>query len=393
MFHGSDSIVLWNLASQAAGQAVAQRIGDYASAQEKATGDPEWAEGGNKRAAMQAAGAAVVAGLGGGVASAVEGAAGAAIGSKMGGNLNKLSDSIAASNPTGDANVNQALGNIVANVIATGAGAAAGGAGAFSSSDVDRYNRQLHSEEKTLAKQLADKSGGKYTQAQIEDQMRIMGVSDNGTNESGAPTTLIGQAPTDAGAKWISGGTTANGQPILTQVTAQADPALQSYILSNYNSASANQVPSQFTYQQTGSGSTNITGPFTRFDQSDANYVRNTTSDATSMISTNAGRISSLAAAGGAITPCSVVCDGIAYAGTVIGIAADAVGQLAKPNAGQYIVNGINGVLANFSSSAAPAFSPFINELTNQVNESGITTSSQDALNATIDTKNTSGKK
>lgn len=70
----------------------------------------------------------------------------------------------------------------------------------------DRYNRQLHPEERTLARQIADKSGGKYTEAQIEDQMRIMGVSTNGTYQSGAPDTLIGQSPTDSGATWISGG-------------------------------------------------------------------------------------------------------------------------------------------------------------------------------------------
>ncbi|MCX5543526.1 cell surface protein, partial [Paraburkholderia sp. CNPSo 3076] len=144
-------------AAQAAGQAVAQRIGDYADAQARATGDSAWAEGGSKRAEMQAAGAAVVAGLGGGVGSAVAGAAGAGIGSKMGGELNKLSDSIAASNLTGDANMNAALGNIVANVIATGAGAAAGGAGAFGSSTVDLYNRQLHPDERQWAKDNASK--------------------------------------------------------------------------------------------------------------------------------------------------------------------------------------------------------------------------------------------
>ncbi|KFX63431.1 hypothetical protein [Paraburkholderia fungorum] len=137
---------------------------------------------------------------------------------------------------------------------------------------LDRFNRQLHPEEKTLAKQIADKSGGQYTQAQVEDQLRIMGVSVSGTYESGAPTTLIGQAPTDSGAQWISGGTAADGKPILTQVTAQADPQLQSYILANYNSASPGGVPSQFSYQQTGSGSINITGPFTKFDKSDADF-------------------------------------------------------------------------------------------------------------------------
>ncbi|MGU7776367.1 hypothetical protein ACV229_40235 [Burkholderia sp. MR1-5-21] len=121
--------------------------------------------------------------------------------------------------------MNQALGNIIANVIATGAGGAVGGdAGGFSGYNVDRFNRQLHPEEMTLAKQLAEKSKGKYTQAQIEEQMRIMGVSTfaNG-HESGAPDTLVGQAPTDSGAKWIYAGSTADGKPILTQVTALAN--------------------------------------------------------------------------------------------------------------------------------------------------------------------------
>jgi hypothetical protein len=114
----------------------------------------------------------------------------------------------------------------------------------------DLYIRQLHPDEKTLAKQLADKSDGRYTQAKIEDQMRIMGVSAYGQHESGAPETLIGQAPTDAGAKWISAGTSADGKPILTQVTAQADPELQKYILANNHSATPGQVPSLFNYDR-----------------------------------------------------------------------------------------------------------------------------------------------
>ena len=93
--------------------------------------------------------------------------------------------------------------------------------------ETDRFNRQLHLDEKTLAKQLANKSGGKYTEAQIEDQMRILGVSADGTHQSGAPDTLVGQAPTDSGARWINAGTTADGQPILTQITAQADAAMR----------------------------------------------------------------------------------------------------------------------------------------------------------------------
>lgn len=78
-----------------------------------------------------------------------------------------------------------------------------------------------------LAKQLTEKSGGKYTPDQIEDQLRVMGVSVNGKYESGAPTTVVGEMPMDSGAKWISGGTTSDGKPIWTQQTAQANPELQ----------------------------------------------------------------------------------------------------------------------------------------------------------------------
>jgi filamentous hemagglutinin len=225
-----------------------------------------WKEGGTSRAAMHAAGAAIVTGLAGG--NAVGGAAGAAIASIAAGKLNELSGAIAGADPPGNASMNEALGNIVANAIATGAGGAVGGnAGAVAGYDVDRFNRQLHPDEKTLAKQLAAKSNGQYTEAQIEDQMRIMGVSADGTRQSGAPDTLVGQAPTDSGARWISGGTSENGQPILTQITAQPDDAMQSYIRANYNSTSPGGVPSQYTYDvPAGGGSLNVTGPFTKFD-------------------------------------------------------------------------------------------------------------------------------
>nr|WP_186144033.1 hemagglutinin repeat-containing protein [Burkholderia gladioli] len=150
-------------AASAAGEAVSRRIGDYADKMMKeaaANGDKAgvdaWKEGGANRALMQGAGAALVTGLAGG--NAVGGAAGAAIASIASGKLNELSGAIAGSDPTGDANMNQALGNIVANALATGAGAAVGGeSGAFSGYNVDRFNRQLHTEEK---KAISDKANG-----------------------------------------------------------------------------------------------------------------------------------------------------------------------------------------------------------------------------------------
>ncbi|MCA8104322.1 hemagglutinin repeat-containing protein [Burkholderia sp. BCCIQ04A] len=148
-------------AASAAGEAVSRRIGDYADKMMKdaaANGDQAgvdaWKEGGANRALMQGAGAALVTGLAGG--NAVGGAAGAAIASIASGKLNELSSAIAGSDPTGNANMNQALGNIVANALATGAGAAVGGeAGAFSGYNVDRFNRQLHPDERQWAKDKA----------------------------------------------------------------------------------------------------------------------------------------------------------------------------------------------------------------------------------------------
>ncbi|WP_162631756.1 hypothetical protein [Burkholderia sp. JP2-270] len=103
-------------AASAAGEAVSRRIADYADKMMKdaaANGDKAgvdaWKEGGANRALMQGAGAALVTGLAGG--NAVGGAAGAAIASIASGKLNELSRAIAGSDPTGNANMNQALGN------------------------------------------------------------------------------------------------------------------------------------------------------------------------------------------------------------------------------------------------------------------------------------------
>jgi filamentous hemagglutinin len=50
-----------------------------------------------------------------------------------------------------------------------------------------RFNRQLYPPEKTLAQQLAEKSGGKYSPQQIEDQMRQMSMIEGGQTYAGSP--------------------------------------------------------------------------------------------------------------------------------------------------------------------------------------------------------------
>ncbi|NML98826.1 hypothetical protein HHL24_12825 [Paraburkholderia sp. RP-4-7] len=111
------------------------------------------------------------------------------------------------------------------------------------------------------------------------------------------------------------------------------------------------------------------------------------------MVSTNAGRVSSLAAAGASITPCSVVCEGIAYGGTIIGIAADAVGQLAKPNTGQYLFNGSTSIASNYISAASPVLTPAVNELVNQVSGSGVATNVQEKIDGIFGPQTSKGKK
>jgi filamentous hemagglutinin len=65
--------------------------------------------------------------------------------SKLGGVLNELSDDIKKQRPTGNADIDQALGQIVATGVGTAVGAAVGGSsGAFTGFNTDRFNRQLH---------------------------------------------------------------------------------------------------------------------------------------------------------------------------------------------------------------------------------------------------------
>ncbi|WJF90294.1 hemolysin [Paraburkholderia bonniea] len=226
-------------AASAAGEAVSRRIGDFAQSKydaAKASGDQAgmeaWKEGGTARAGMQAAGAAMVTGLAGG--NAPGSAAGAGIALIAAGKLNEISAAIAGSNPTGSADINTALGNIVANAIATGAGAAVGGnAGAVAGGNVDRFNRQLHEDskakEQTLARKLAEGSGGKYSVQDIENQMARMNLTVDGQTEAGGVRVATGVQPQD-GTEWQSSGVNKAGQPVWAQSLGPGDPDLQGYI-------------------------------------------------------------------------------------------------------------------------------------------------------------------
>jgi len=162
-------------AAQAAGEAVAKSVGDIAGSKQRAAlakakeasdaGNQElaqqyrdeaakWDEGGANRAALHAAGGALIAGLGGG--NAVAGAVGAGAVSLAGKKLDELSQSVAGSVGSGNGDLNEAIGNLVSNVAAGGIGlAVGGGSGAATAANVDRFNRQLHPDEYAMAKKEA----------------------------------------------------------------------------------------------------------------------------------------------------------------------------------------------------------------------------------------------
>jgi filamentous hemagglutinin len=233
--------------AQAFGKTATYAVGQAADQLER-TNPALFGEGGAGRDAMHAAVAAIGTAISGGnIAGAV---GGSLTGDALTALVKPIIDQAVSGLPPGS---QQAARNALNDVVATAGGAAAGAmaggsqgalAGAGSASNNEIYNRQLHPEEKTLAQQIAQKSGGKYTAAQVEDQMRIMGATVNGTVESGAPDTLIGQKPTDVGAGWLSAGLTADGKPILTQTNEAVDPQLQAYIVNNYASAAPGAVPS-----------------------------------------------------------------------------------------------------------------------------------------------------
>ncbi|WP_338862693.1 hemagglutinin repeat-containing protein [Mycetohabitans rhizoxinica] len=146
-----------------AGEAVARRIGDVADAKREAllqaaseSDDPQqkqqylaeaeqWDESGRYRVGLQSAGGSLVGGIGGGLLGAAQSGAGSLMSALLANKLDAVSRQIADQKPTGNADLDKTLGNIVANAMSTVAGGVVGGAqGAQAAYNVDRFNRQLH---------------------------------------------------------------------------------------------------------------------------------------------------------------------------------------------------------------------------------------------------------
>ncbi|QQC64327.1 hemagglutinin repeat-containing protein [Paraburkholderia ginsengisoli] len=199
-------------AAQAAGQVVAQGIGMYAdheraTATDKATADA-WDEGGNNRAILQAAGGALIGGLGGGsIFTAVGGAAGAAIASKAAKGIADIENGVTLG--TGS----QVIGNIAGNIAAGLGGALVGGtAGAATGSAVQLYNQSMDDEAQLTG---ASKSSNPFSQSPVD--LVLQGIR----NGLGAILGMGGGEPPTTSAQ----GVLVNGAGQATQGAANSLPA------------------------------------------------------------------------------------------------------------------------------------------------------------------------
>jgi len=120
-------------------------------------------------------------------------------------------------------------------------------AGALAAQNETLNNRVLHPQEQTLAQQLADKSGGRYTTQQIEDQMAQMNMTQNGQTFDGGVRVATGGQPDD-GTNWQMYGTNQAGQQVWSQALSSGDAGIQGFIAQNANAMSGT---TGMTYQQT----------------------------------------------------------------------------------------------------------------------------------------------
>ncbi|MFZ6773752.1 hypothetical protein ACO0LB_13645 [Undibacterium sp. SXout7W] len=176
------------LASTAVGN-YAQKQYEQALANNDTAGIEQWKEGGTSHVLLHT----VVGALTGGTS----GAAGAAASASSAEWMNNLQSGIQTN--LQKAGLSEETATLtakgIADLTAAGMGFLAGGTqGAASALATDANNRQLHPNDYTLAKALAAKSKGQYTEQQILDALRASGVKDSNGNvivAEGTQETLI----------------------------------------------------------------------------------------------------------------------------------------------------------------------------------------------------------
>ncbi|RPJ88503.1 hypothetical protein DY367_27645, partial [Achromobacter xylosoxidans] len=362
---------------QAFGQLGMQLAGDaLKTLKEK---DPDlWGEGKPGAIGLHAAVAGIAAALGGGnVAGAVAGT----VAGDLATNLVKEQVEQAVAGLSGEAR--EQVTRVILNVIGSAAGGAVGGlSGAGGASVADMYNRQLHPEERAVAKKIADAiraKGGDVSLEYIEDQMRQMSFVIGGTTYPGVPDVQIGGVTqTDSGAVWSNEA----GSVVYVQKAGKVDPAIQAFIADFVNKSEipymAQYVPAPiFRDTSPRTGYIPIDDTVARYcataecvagltpNMTQLGHVQQAirAADNAAWVSSMAGRIAAAATAAGNAP--------VAGAATAIGAASSLFEQMVRPNWKKSVSDSTVDMVGAFASDRYPVLAPAINELAELVKSNG----------------------
>jgi len=244
----------------------------------------------------------------------------------------------------------------------------------------------LHPSERQLAQELAGKSGGRYTAAQIEEQMRLMGnrafnAAPNSTEVLTKPEDIANNINQDPGMPKISDGR------VVVEIPGQANADIQKFIIGNSTSG-ANYIPgvSPYVGSRTNgpSASFGTTAPATTTarcangdlacisgvgQQQNApltQQAKEAIADGIASTSRAAGVVAAGATAVGASASPQIkpIAGAVAVGATAIGTAADALEQVVRPDMEQVIREQlIFGTPADVLTRRYPLYAPLIIEV------------------------------
>lgn len=247
-------------------------------------------------------------------------------------------------------------------------------------------NRALHASERALAQELASRSNGHYTAAQIEEQMRLMGNTafNEVPNQSAVATNAEAIATLndqDPGMPQATDGKTA------VEIPGQANTALQQFIISNTTEA-ASYIPGVSPYVASNfslnkPATTNTPAPMATAACANGDFscisgvgvqqnapLSQQARDAIAATAAAASRQAGVVAAGATAAAAAgspqvkPIAGAVAVGATAIGLGADAVEQLMHPDIKRVFRDQLLlGVPADVLTQRYPLFAPIINEI------------------------------
>jgi hypothetical protein len=264
-------------------------------------------------------------------------------------------------------------------------------------------NRQLHVDERVLARNLAAKSGGKFTVEQIENALRNSGNTAKGEGVDEGMVVRTEEERYDKGAVFNAGeqgsGTIVQELPNQGQVNAD----LASFIVANTGGSSSpygwldgqlgkaqpvasnpNAGLNTFTPAANGCASAECAGGVAGVKNAvrDVTDMRNDVADGAAGVSRGSGIVGSTATAASAIPgphqPGAVT---TALVATGVGFTADVIEQIARPDVGKGLNNFMAVVLQEQLDKKLPIVAPVTSEAIEYWKKSGSSQSFENWMN------------